>query len=68
MKVSRRSLAKTLVAGAAAATLPAQAPPPASAEAELAQARAQLRNAAQIVRSVPVPMSTEPAVRFIART
>jgi len=67
MKVSRRRLAQTLIAGAAVATLPGQAPPPASSEATLAQARAQLRNAALIVRAVPLPMSTEPATRFQSR-
>jgi len=67
MKVSRRTLARTLIAGAAVATLPGQAPPTPSPEATLAQARAQLRNAALIVRSVPLPMSTEPATRFQPR-
>jgi hypothetical protein len=68
MKVSRRGLAKTIVAGAAVATLPAQAPPAAVPEAEVAQARAQLRNAASIVHSLPLPMATEPATRFVPRT
>ena len=68
MKLSRRTLARTLAAGAAAATLPAQAPPPpASGDAAVAQARTALRNAAQIVRAVPLPMATEPATRFIPR-
>lgn len=68
MKVSRRALAKTLVAGTAVATLPGQAPPAAPADAEVTQARVQVRNAASIVRSVPLPIATEPATRFVPRT
>jgi len=69
MKVSRRALARTLIAGAAVATLPGQAPPAASPEADVAltQARNQLRNTALIVRAVPLRMSVEPAVRFAPR-
>jgi len=68
MKVSRRRLAQTLIAGAAVAALPGQAPPTPAPDAAVAQARNQLRNAALIVRAVPLPMSTEPATRFQART
>jgi hypothetical protein len=68
MKVSRRTLARTLLTAAAGATLQAQAPQPVSPDVELEQARAQLRTAAQIVRAVPLSMSTEPAMRFQPRT
>jgi len=69
MKVSRRALARTLIAGAAVATLPGQAPPAASTDTDvaLAQARTQLRNTGLIVRAVPLPMSVEPAARFAPR-
>ena len=68
MKVSRRALAQTLIAGAAVATLPGQAPPAPAGDAGLTQARTQLRNMALVVRAVPLPMSTEPATRFQPRT
>ena len=70
MKLSRRLLAQSLALGSAAAvtgTLTAQTVPGAAADNELDRARAGLRASVQVVRSVKLPMSTEPAVQFHAK-
>lgn len=67
MKVSRRKLFQVaLPAAAASSELVAQAPP--SADAELEGARQYLRVGAQITRQVPLPMTVEPATRFVPRS
>jgi hypothetical protein len=71
MKVSRRGLVQVLAAVAAGAPAKAQAPPgavPPTADAELEGARQYSRVAASLVRRVPLPMSTEPAMKFIPRS
>ena len=70
MKVSRRRLVQVLTAVAAGAPAEAQAPPgavPATADAELEGARQYARVAANLVRRVPLPMTTEPAMKFVPR-
>jgi hypothetical protein len=68
MNVSRRKLLQVLPAAAAvplAQEAEAQAP---AADAELEGARQYLRVGAQVVRQVQLPMTTEPATRFIPRS
>jgi hypothetical protein len=67
MKVSRRKLFQVaLPAAAASSELVAQAP--ASGDAELEGARQYLRVGAQVTRQVPLPMSAEPATKFLPRS
>jgi hypothetical protein len=61
MQLTRRKLAATLLAPAAA--LPQTATPPAD---EAAAARARLKTNADALARVDVPMSTEPAFSFKA--
>ena len=67
MKVSRRKLLQVLPV-AAAAPIAAEAQAPATADAELEGARQYLRVGAQVTRQVALPMTTEPATRFIPRS
>jgi hypothetical protein len=67
MKLSRRNLLSALPAAAAmplASELQAQSP----ADPDLEAARQAMRVSAQITRQVPLPMSVEPATRFIPRS
>jgi hypothetical protein len=66
MSVSRRKLLQAIPV-AAATTLEAQAPQPAPVDAELEGARQYQRIAVQTVRRVELPMTTEPATRFVPR-
>ena len=67
MKVSRRRLFQVVLPAAAASSeLVAQAP--ASGDAELEGARQYLRVSAQVTRQVALPMTVEPATRFIPRS
>jgi hypothetical protein len=70
MKLSRRRLAQSLAFGSAAAIsvkLSGQPSVPPVPNNDLEQARASLRAAAQVVRNVKLPMSTEPAAQFHAK-
>jgi len=60
MKVTRRELAGFL----AAATVVGQTPPQPQADAEVQSARAQMRRSAQVIATVPLPMTTEPSFQF----
>jgi hypothetical protein len=66
--VSRRKILQALPLAAAplGLQLTAQAPP--TQDADLEGARQALRVSAQIVRQVPLPMTVEPATRFIPRS
>ncbi len=66
MNVSRRRVLQVLPV-AAAAPLAAQESPAAISNADIEAVRASLRGAAQVVRQVELPQSTEPAVRFVPR-
>ncbi|MEP6961655.1 MAG: hypothetical protein ABI995_06235 [Acidobacteriota bacterium] len=74
MKVSRRKLVQVLSVAAAAPlqeSLQAQAPPaapPANADAELEGARQYSRVAVSMLRQVPLPMATAPALKFVPRS
>lgn len=66
MNVSRRKLFQVaLPAAAASSELVAQAP---AADAELEGARQAMRVSAQITRQVALPMTVEPATRFVPRS
>ena len=71
MKVSRRKLMQVMLP-AAAASVPLgsemAAQTPANTDSELENARQYLRVGAQVVRQVALPMSAEPATRFIPRS
>lgn len=65
-RFTRRALAQTLAAAAAAT---AQTPPPAlpaNAEEELAAVRAQVRANLEQIAKVKLPIEVEPASRFMA--
>jgi hypothetical protein len=66
MKVTRRKLAATLIAGAA--VLPAQtpAPPQPPATDDLTVARERMRASAAALANTKLPMATEPAFQFKA--
>lgn len=67
MKVSRRKLFQVaLPAAAASSEMVAQAPP--VADAELDGARQALSVSVQITRQVSLPMTVEPATRFVPRS
>lgn len=67
MDVTRRKLAQMLAAGVPiAAAAPAQTPDPAEADDDLKIQREQMRNNAQQLAKVALPMATEPAVHFRA--
>jgi hypothetical protein len=68
MKVSRRKLLQVLPAAAVPLASEAVAQTPAPPDAELEAARQYLRTGAQVVRQVQLPMTTEPATRFIPRS
>jgi hypothetical protein len=62
MKITRRALALSALAGAAAAQAPSQTPP---ASGDLDQeARQQVETASQALLHFEVPMSAEPAFEF----
>jgi hypothetical protein len=69
MKVSRRKLFQVALPAAAVAgtELAAQAPVVA-ADADLDNARQALRVSAQITRQVSLPMTVEPATKFVPRS
>ena len=62
MKWTRRQLASAVAAGAALAQTSAQ--PSAGPDAELPQAREQVKANAARLAAEPVPMTTEPAFQF----
>ena len=73
MKVTRRTLARILAATAvvpAAAVAPAavaaQIPSSADSDEDMKAVREQMRNNAQQLAKVALPMATEPAFRFKA--
>jgi hypothetical protein len=68
MKVTRRKLARILAAAAAVPGVAAPQAPSAvsSGDEDLNTAREQLRNNAQQLAKVNLPMATEPAFRFKA--
>lgn len=68
MKVSRRKLFQVALPAAAAASSELKAQAPAGADAELEGARQYLRVGAQVTRQVPLPMTVEPATRFVPRS
>ncbi len=63
MKITRRALAFSALAGAAAAQTPAPQP---AAAGDLDQARQRVDTASQKLREFDIPMSAEPAVTFKA--
>jgi hypothetical protein len=64
MKVTRRTLGRVLVATATATTLGAT--PQADADEESRSAHEALRNNAEQLKKVALPMATEPAFTFKA--
>jgi hypothetical protein len=62
MNVTRRTLAKII----AAAAVPAAAAPQTDADEETRSAHDALKNAAEQIAKIEVPMATEPAVHFKA--
>jgi hypothetical protein len=64
MDVTRRKLAQMLAAGVPIAAATAQTPAPAEADDDLKIQRDQMRNNAQQLAKVALPMATEPAVHF----
>jgi hypothetical protein len=69
MQVSRRKLLQVLPVAAAVPLVPeAVAQAPAAVDAELEGARQYLRVGVQVVRQVQLPMTTEPATRFVPRS
>lgn len=66
-KISRRQLA-VAVSASSLALLGQQAPPPLpqNPDEELKAARDQIRQNEELLDKFPLPMSTEPAVHFIA--
>jgi len=67
MNVSRRKLLQVLPVAAAVPLAELDAQAPAAGDAELETARQSLRVSAQIVRQVALPMTVEPATRFMPR-
>ena len=65
-RITRRVLAQTLAAAAAASAQAPQAALPANAEEELAAARAQVRANLDQIAKVKLPIEVEPATRFTA--
>jgi len=65
MDVTRRSLAQILIASAAAAPAVA-APPQSEPDEETRSAHEALRNNAQQLSKIDLPMATEPAFQFKA--
>jgi hypothetical protein len=68
MRVSRRKLLQVLPAAAAVSLQAQEAPATSPAAAEMEGARQYIRVGAQMVRQVELPMSTEPASRFVPRS
>jgi hypothetical protein len=67
MNLTRRSLAKIVAAAAVPAALePLGAAPQADADEETRSAHDALRNSAEAIAKVEIPMATEPAVHFKA--
>ena len=66
MKVSRRQLARVVLASTAIAQAPAQDPPNPQADAAVEDAKSRQRIAAEMIARVPLPMTTEPAFQFKA--
>jgi len=67
MNVSRRKLLQVLPVAAAVPLAELDAQAPAAGDVELAAAHQSLLLSAQIVRQVPLPMTVEPATRFMPR-
>jgi hypothetical protein len=68
MKVSRRKLLQVLPAAAIPLASEAVAQTPSASDVELEGARQYLKVGAQVVRQVQLPMTTEPATRFVPRS